>query len=299
MPEARGRLPKGETAQLALGGDSLEVSVQKGFIGKKLVPTLKLGLDQVVEAQVSKGHEPYTGSHRLQVRYTVDGEERELLFFTIHEDKVTEIQKKVVEFVAGRRELLERQRSEFEETRRLHLTQLYHSLELVDRLFEFVTLLGGEVDWPGLRETMDQLKLIQRDRETLESRQFSLSLDRLEAEMRMRHVGEIKTEVKAILETVLLGVSEASRHPNEWFNTRYHHLFVSTLYLLWQRELAGATGMEATVDAERLGQQADVLVSLVDAEYPRERAVGSEGFSRATLYYLVDRLTEVPFEPHL
>ncbi|MBN2336865.1 hypothetical protein JXL21_15020 [Candidatus Bathyarchaeota archaeon] len=297
MPEVRGKLLKGETAELALDGDTITVSVQRGLVGRKMVPTAEIKLEQVQETELSKGHKPYTGSQRLRLSYTAEGEAKELTFFTVYEEQITEIQSSVQGEITRRKELVERQRREFRETRELHLGQLYLNLDLADNLFKLAAGTGGKINWPGLQEVLTQLKLVQRDREGLEPSQYSVSLDKLEAELRERHVGAVKKEVFGLLEIVLRGVAEASKHPSEWFDKRYHHLFVSTFYLLWEKELGGYSGI-GEADAERLDMQMDVLVSLVNNEF-EDSVIGGETPGRERLYGLAERLQEVEFKPRI
>ena len=297
MPEVRGRLPKGQTARLELSEDRITVSIQRGFIGKKMIPYKDIPLGDVKNVELDSGQKPYTGSHRLRLEYAAEDGEDELLFYTVQEDQIKEVHSLISEDIARREEQLRRQMSEYRETRGLQLNMLYQDLELVDLLFDFAARLGGEIEWPYLHDALGRMRQVLREMEALGSSHYRFSLDGLESELGQRHVEEMKREVAGLLEVVLQGVTEASSHPVEWFNAGYHHLFVTTLFLLRNRELSGLTGAVDDSDERRLGQQVEALMALVGSEYLEMEDFGTEGFDRARLYSLVDLLVGVPFEP--
>jgi len=297
MPEVRGRLPKGQTAELELSGDRVSVSIQKGFISKKMIPYKDIPLGDVKNVELDSGLKPYTGSHRLRLEYTAEDGGDELSFFTIQEDQIREIYGRISEDIARREEQLRRQMSEYEETRGLQLNMLYQDLEIVDLLFDFVANLRGEIDWRYLHDTLGRMRMVLREMEALGSSHYRFSLDGLESELGQRHIKEMKGEAAGLLEVVLQGVTEASSHKWEWFNAKYHHLFVTTLFLMRNRELSGLTGAVDDSDERRLGQQVEALMALVGSECLEMMDFGTAGFDRARLYSLVDLLVGVPFEP--
>ena len=297
MPEARGRLSKGQTARLELSEDRISVSVQRGFIGKKMVPYKDIPLGDVNNVELYEGEKPFTGSQRLRLTYTAEGGGDELSFFTVQEDQIREIHGLISDDIARREEQLRRQMNEYMETREQQLNMLYQDLEIVDLLFDFAAGLVGEIEWRHLHDAMGRMSMVQREVEALGSSHYRFSLDGLELELRRRHVKEVKGEAAGLLEVVLQGVTEASSHPVEWFNAGYHHLFVSTLFLLRNMELSGLTGAVDDSDERRLGQQAEALMALVGSECLELEDFGAEGFDRARLYSLVDLLVGVPFEP--
>ncbi|MCK4400272.1 hypothetical protein KAV46_04750 [Candidatus Bathyarchaeota archaeon] len=297
MPEARGRLSKGQTAKLELNGDTISVSVLRGFIGKKMVPYKDLPLGDVNSVELYEGEKPFTGSQRLRLMYTAEDGGDELSFFTAQEDHIREIYGLIGEDIARREEQLRRQICEYMETRELQLNMLYQDLELVDSLFDFAAHLGGEIDWAYLYDALGRMRQVQLEMEALGSSHYRFSFDGLESELGRRHVEEMKREAAGLLEVALQGVTEASSNPVEWFNVGYHHLFVSTLFLLRNRELSGLTGAVDDSDERRLGQQVEALIALVGSECLEMTDFGAEGFDRARLYSLVDLLVGVPFEP--
>ena len=297
MPEARGRLSKGQTAKLELSEDRVSVSVLRGFIGKKMVPYKDLPLGDVNSVELYEGEKPFTGSQRLRLMYTAEDGGDELSFFTAQEDQIREIYELISEDIARREEQVRRQMSEYEETRELQLNMIYQDLEIVDLLFDFAAGLGGEIEWRHLHDTLGRMRMVQLEVEALGSSHYRFSLDELESELRQRHVEEMKGEAAGLLEVALQGVTEASSNPVEWFNAAYHHLFVSTLFLLRNRELSGVTGAVDDSEERRLGQQVEALMALVGSECLEMTDFGAEGFDRARLYSLVDLLVGVPFEP--
>jgi len=112
MPEARGRLQKGETARLELSGDRITVSVQRGFIGKKMVPYKEIQLGDVSGVELIEGEKPSTGPQRLRLIYTAE-DGGELSFYTAQEDQIREIHDLISDDIARRREHLRRQMSEY------------------------------------------------------------------------------------------------------------------------------------------------------------------------------------------
>jgi len=297
MPEIRGRLSKGQTAKLELSEDRVSVSIQRGFIGKKMIPYKDIPLGDVNSVELYEGEKPFTGSQRLWLMYTAEGGGDELSFFTAQEDQIREIHGLISDDIARREEQLRRQMSEYMETRELQLNMLYQDLEIVDLLFDFTAGLGGEIEWRHLHDTRGRMRTVQSEVEALGSSHYRFSLDGLESELGRRHVVEMKGEAAGLLEVVLQGVTEASSHQVEWFNAKYHHLFVSTLFLLRNRELSGVTGAVDDSDERRLGQQLEALMALVGSECLEMTDFGTEGFDRARLYSLVDLLMGVPFTP--
>lgn len=297
MPEIRGRLSKGQTAKLELSGDTISVSVLRGFIGKKMVQYKDIPLGDVNSVELYEGEKPFTGSQRLRLLYTAEDGGDELSFFTAQEDLIREIHELIGEDIARREEQLRRQMSEYLETRELQLNMLYQDLEIVDLLFDFTAGLGGEIEWRHLHDTLGRIRMVQREVDALGSSHYRFSLDGLESELRQRHVEEMKGEAAGLLEVALQGVTEASSHKLEWFNVGYHHLFVSTLFLLRNRELSGVTGAVDDSEERRLGQQVEALMALVGSECLEMTDFGAEGFDRARLYSLVDLLVGVPFTP--
>jgi hypothetical protein len=297
MPEVRGRLSKGQTAKLELNEGRVSVSVQTGFIGKKMTPYKALSLSDINSVELYEGEKPFTGSQRLRLMYTSEDEGGELSFYAAQEDQIREIYGIISDELARREEELRRQMSEYTETREQQLNMLYQDLEIVDLLFDFVVGLGGEIDWRSLHDAIGRMKMVQREMGDLGSSHYRFSLDGLESEMQGRHVEEMKREAAALLEVVLQGVTEASTHPVQWFNARYHHLFVTTLYLMRNRELSRLTGAVDEGGERRLGQQAEALLALVGSECLELEDFGAEGLDRARLYSLVDILAAVPFTP--
>jgi len=263
MPEARGRLPKGGTARLELSEGRITVSVQKGFIGKKMVPFKEIRLENVSGVELLEGEKPFKGSKRLGLKHEDMEGGGELVFYSAETDQIEEIHRLIVEELARREEELRRQMTEYTETRERQLNMLYQDLEMIDHIFDFVLGLGGEVDWRRLHDVLEGMR----------------------------------GEAAALLEVVLQGVTEASTHRQEWFNSRYHHLFASTLFLLRSRELARLTGAADEGGERRLSQQAEALMALVGSECPELEDYDVEGFDRARLYSLVDLLVGVPFTP--
>jgi hypothetical protein len=297
MPEARGRLSKGQTAKLELSEDRVSVSVLRGFIGKKMVPYKDIPLGDVNSVELYEGEKPFTGSQRLRLMYTAEDGGDELSFFTAQENQIREIYGLIGEDIARREEQLRRQICEYVETRELQLNMLYQDLELVDSLFDFAAHLGEEIDWAYLYDALGRMRQVQLEMEALGSSHYRFSFDGLESELGRRHVEEMKREAAGLLEVALQGVTEASSNPVEWFNVGYHHLFVSTLFLLRNRELSGLTGAVDDSDERRLGQQVEALIALVGSECLELEDFGAEGFDRARLYSLVDLLVGVPFKP--
>jgi len=297
MPEARGRLPKGGTARLELSEGRITVSVQKGFIGKKMVPFKEIRLENVSGVELLEGEKPFKGSKRLGLKHEDMEGGGELVFYSAETDQIEEIHRLIVEELARREEELRRQMTEYTETRERQLNMLYQDLEMIDHIFDFVLGLGGEVDWRRLHDVLEGMRQVHREMEALGSSHCGFSLDGLESELRSRHVKEMKGEAAALLEVVLQGVTEASTHRQEWFNSRYHHLFASTLFLLRSRELARLTGAADEGGERRLSQQAEALMALVGSECPELEDYNVEGFDRARLYSLVDLLVGVPFTP--
>jgi len=297
MPEIRGKLSKGETARLELSEDRVSVSVQRGFIGKKMVPYKEIPLGDVNSVELLEGEKPFTGSQRLRLMYTAEDGGDELSFYAAQEDQIREIYGLISEDIARREEQLRRQMSEYVETRELQLNMLYQDLELVDSLFDFAAHTGGEIDWPYLYDALGRMRTVQLEMEALGSSHYRFSLDGLESELGRRHVEEMKGEAAGLLEVALQGVTEASSNPVKWFNAGYHHLFVSTLFLMRNMELSGIKGAVDDSDERRLGQQVEALMALVGSECLELEDFGAEGFDRARLYSLVDLLVGVPFEP--
>ena len=297
MPEARGKLSKGETAELELSEDKISVSVQRGFIGKKMIPYKEITLSDISNVELYEGEKPFTGSQRLRLEYTAEDGGDELSFFTTQEDQIREIHGIISEDIARREEQLRRQIREYEETREQQLNMLYQDLEMVDLIFEFAAGLSGEIKWRYLHDTLGRMEQVQREMEVLGSSHYRFSLEGLESKLVQRHVKEMKNEAAGLLELVLHGVTEASSHPVEWFNTKYHHLFVSTLYLLRNGELSEVSEAVDDPDERRLGQQVEALMAIVGSECLELEDFGAEGFDRARLYSLVDLLVGVPFTP--
>jgi hypothetical protein len=297
MPEARGKLEKGETAKLELNENKITVSVQRGFIGKKMVPLKEISLENVSGVELHEGEKTFKGSQRLRLEYMGMDGGGELVFYSAQVDQIDEIHRIISDEITRREEELRRQIREYTETREQQLNMLYQDLEIVDLLFDFAAGLIGEIDWKYLQDAMGRMRMVQREMEALGSSHFRFSLDGLESELRSRHVEEMKGEAAALLEVVLLGITEASSHRLEWFNAKYHHLFVSTLFLLRNRELSGLTAPVDDFEERRLGQQVEALLALVGSECLKLEDFGAEGFDRARLYSLVDLLVSVPFTP--
>ncbi len=297
MPEARGRLPKGKTAELELSEDTISVSVRKGLVGRRMIPYKDIPLSAVNNVELFEGEKPGKGSQRLRLEYTAEDGGDELSFLSAQEDQIREIYGLISEDIARREEQLRRQMREYEETRELQLNMLYQDLEIVDLLFDFVAGLGGEIDWGYLHDTMGRMRMVQGEMDALGSSHYRFSLDELESGLGQRHVNEMKGEAAELLEVMLQGVTEASSHPLEWFNAKYHHLFMTTLLLMRDMELSAITGAVDDSDERRLGQQMEALMALVGSECLDMVDFGSEGFDRARLYSLVDLLLGVPFEP--
>ncbi|MCK4439300.1 hypothetical protein KAV47_09495, partial [Candidatus Bathyarchaeota archaeon] len=154
MPEVRGRLSKGQTAKLELSEDRVSVSVQRGFIGKKMIPYKDIPLGDVNSVELYEGEKPFTGSQRLRLMYTAEDGGDELSFFTAQENQIREIYGLIGEDIARREEQLRRQICEYMETRELQLNMLYQDLELVDSLFDFAAHLGEEIDWAYLYDAL-------------------------------------------------------------------------------------------------------------------------------------------------
>ncbi len=294
MPEALGKLPKGETARLELSEGRISVSVQRGFIGKKMVPYREIQLENVGGVELQEG-EKAKDPQKLRLTYMGMDGGGELVFSSTETEQIEEIHGVISDELARREEELHRQMNEYAETRERQLNMLYQDLELVDHLFDFVVGLGGEVEWPSLREALEGTKQVQREMEALGSSHYGFSVEGLETGLRGRHVDEMKGEAAALLEVVLQGVTEASAHRHQWFNAGYHHLFASTLFLLRNRELSGLVGAVDEGGERRLGQQAEALVASVGSECTGLEALDAEGFDRARLYSLVDLLLGVPF----
>jgi hypothetical protein len=294
MPEARGKLPKGETAKLELSEGRISVSVQRGFIGKKMVPYKEITLENVSGVELQEG-EKAKDPQRLGLTYEGMDGGGELVFYSAETEQIREIHGVISDELARREEELRRQMNEYAETRGRQLNMLYHDLEMTDHLFDLVVGLGGEVDWPSLRDALEGMKQVQREMEALGSSHYGFSVDGLESELHSRHVKEMKREAAALLELVLQGVTEASTHRHRWFNAGYHHLFASTLFLLRNRELSGLVGAVDEDGGRRLGRQAEALVASVGSECTGLEALDAEGFDRARLYSLMDLLLGVPF----
>jgi len=64
MPEAWGKLSKGQTAKLELSEDKISVSVQRGLIGRKMTPYKEIPLGDVNNVEL------YEGSHSSPPRRT-------------------------------------------------------------------------------------------------------------------------------------------------------------------------------------------------------------------------------------
>lgn len=297
MPEARGKLEKGETAKLELNENKITISVQRGFIGKKMVPLKEISLENVSGVELHEGEKTFKGSQRLRLEYMGMDGGGELVFYSAQVDQIDEIHRIISDEITRREEEMRRQIREYTETREQQLNMLYQDLEIVDLLFDFAAGLIGEIDWRYLQDAMERMRMVQREMEALGSSHFRFSLDGLESELRSRHVEEMKGEAAALLEVVLLGITEASSHRLEWFNAKYHHLFVSTLFLLRNRELSGLTAPVDDFEERRLGQQVEALLALVGSECLELEDFGAEGFDRARLYSLVDLLVSVPFTP--
>ena len=294
MPEARGKLPKGETARLELSEGRVSVSVQRGFIGKKMVPYKEITLENVSGVGLQEG-EKAKDPQRLGLTYEGMEGGGEFVFYSTETEQIREIHGVISDELARRKEELQRQMNEYAETRERQLNMLYHDLEMTDHLFDFVVGLGGEVDWPSLRDALEGMKQVQREMEALGSSHYGFSVEGLESGLRGRHVEELKGEAAALLEVVLQGVTEAATHRHQWFNARYHHLFASTLFLLRNRELSGLVGAVDEGGERRLGRQAEALVASVGSECTGLEALDAEGFDRARLYSLMDLLLGVPF----
>jgi hypothetical protein len=293
MPEAWGRLPEGETARLELSDKKITVLVQRGFIGKKMAPYREIQLDSISGVEFQEG-EKAKDPQRLRLTYTgVDG--GELVFYSAETEQIMEIHSVISDELARREEELQRQMNEYMKTRERQLNMLYQDLEMIDHLFDFILSLGGEVDWPRLRDALEGMKQVQSEMEALGSSHYGFSLEGLESELGSRHIDEMKKEAAELLELVLQGVTEASTHRHEWFNARYHHLFASTLFLLRNRELSGLVGAVDEGGERRLGQQAEALVASVGSECGGLEAFDAEGLDSTRLYSLVDLLLDAPF----
>jgi len=297
MPEARGRLEKGETARLELNEGRITVSVQRGFIGKKMVPLREISLENVSGVELLDGEKAFKGSRLLRLEYMGMDGGGELVFYSAQVDQIDEIHGLINDEIHRREEELRRQMSEYVETRDHQLNMLYQDLEIVDLLFDFAAGLIGEIDWGRLRGTLEGIKQVQREMEALGSSHYRFSLDGFEAGLQRRRVDELKRETVGLLEIALQGVTEASTHPVQWFNSKYHHLFVTTLYLLHNRELSGLTGASDDGMERRLGQQAEALLAAVGSECLELEDFGAEGFDSARLYQLMDLLLGVQFKP--
>ena len=297
MPEAWGKLSKGQTAKLELSEDRISVSVQRGLIGRKLTPYKEITLGDINNVELYEGEKPFTGSQRLRMMYSVEGGGDELSFFTAQEDQIREIHGIIREDIARREEQLRRQIIEYKETRERQLNMLYQDLEMVDLIFDFVVGLSGEIKWRYLHDTLGRMEQVQREMEALGSSHYRFSLEGLESKLVQRHVNEIKNEAAGLLELVLHGVTEASSHPVEWFNEKYHHLFVTTLFLMRNKEVSELIGVVDESGERRLGQQKEAVMALVGSECLEMEDFGAESFDRARLYSLVDLLGGVPFTP--
>ncbi len=294
MPEARGKLPKGETAKLELNNNKITVSVQRGFISKKMVPYTEIQLGNINDVELLEEDEAQ-GSKRLRLMYEGMDDSGELVFYSTDTDQIEEIHDLITDEISRREEQLRRQMIEYAETREHQLNMLYQDLEMIDRLFDFAAGLGGNVDWRHLHDALKGMKQIQREMEALGSSHYRFSLEGLESKLQSRHVKEMKSDVEGLLEVVLQGVTEASNHRHDWFNARYHHLFASTLFLLRNKELSKLTGEVDEGGERRLGQQAEALIALVGSECLELKNLDVEGFNRARLYSLVDMLSDAPF----
>ncbi len=294
MPEAKGKLPKGDTAGLELSENKIIVSVQRGFIGKKMVPLKEIQLENVSGVELLEGEKP---KDPQQLRLTYEGMDGggELVFNSTETDQITEIYGLIADEITRREEELQRQMTEYMETRERQLNMLYQDMEMTDHLFDFIQGLGGEVDWRRLRDALEGVKQVQREMEALGSSHYGFSLEEIESELHSRHTKEMKREAAAMLEVVLQGVTEASTQRHEWFNARYHHLFTSTLFLLRNKELSRLTEAADEDEERRLSQQAEALMALVGSECLELEDYDVEDFDRARLYSLVDLLLGVPF----
>jgi hypothetical protein len=295
MPEAKGKLPKGETAKLELNENKIIVSVQRGFISKKMVLLKEIRLENVSGVELLEGEKSFKGSKRLGLKHEGMDGGGELVFYSAETDQITEIHRLIIEELVRREEELQRQMTEYKETRERQLNMLYQDMEMTDQIFNFVLGLGGEVDWRRLHDTLEGTKQVQREMEAFGSSHYSFSLEGLESKLRSRHIKEMKNEAVELLEVVLQGVTEASTHRHRWFNSKYHHLFASTLFLLRNRELSRLTGAADENGERRLGQQAEALMALVGSECLELEDYDVEDFDRARLYSLVDLLLGVPF----
>jgi len=295
MPKVIGKLPTKETSELELTEEKITISIQRGLIGKKMIPYKDIPLNKVVRVWLEKGHEPFKDYHHMRIEYTTKDGEDELSFFTTNESQINEIYSLISENITKREELLRKQRKDFKDTRELQLNIAYQNLELVDYLFDFTSHLGGKIDWHYLHETLKRMKQIQNEMETLDSSHYRFNLDELESLLKQRQIKNMKSEIKTFLEIILQGVTEASSHKVDHFNSRYHHLLVTTLFLLRNRDLSELTDNVDETDESRLNQQVEALIALVGSERLEIMNYSTESFDRARLYSMVDFLMGVPF----
>jgi hypothetical protein len=203
MPEVIGKLPKGETGELLLDEDKITVSIQRGFIGKKMVPHKDIPLDKILGVWLKKSQEPFKDHHHLRLEYnSLDGE-NEFSFYTTNESQINEIFSLINEDIAKREDLLRRQRKDFEDTRTLQLNIAYQNLELADCLFDLASHLGEKIDWHYIHETLEKMKQIQHEMDTLASSHYRVNLDDLESEVNQRQTKNMKHEITGLLEIIL------------------------------------------------------------------------------------------------
>lgn len=154
MPEARGKLPKGETAKLELNNNKITVSVQRGFISKKMVPYTEIQLGNINDVELLEEDEAQ-GSKRLRLMYEGMDDSGELVFYSTDTDQIEEIHDLITDEISRREEQLRRQMIEYAETREHQLNMLYQDLEMIDCLFDFAAGLSGKVDWRRLHGVLE------------------------------------------------------------------------------------------------------------------------------------------------
>ena len=298
MAPIKGRLESRKNAIIELDGRELKISSGGGFLGGKPM-TQVIRLDDVETIEGSTGVKPYPDAAMVKLTYN-DGE---LAFFSVNKAPLQSLIKEAEAFVEKRAGLLVEMEKEFEHDREAHVELLFINLELVDALMSLVVSLQGSVDWERVERLFTQVMRVNQDRDNLtHMRPSHLSLDRLEDGLTERASDVIKSEVYDILFILSEICAEKAKHPEPWFNTSLHKLFLDALMILWSKQLEAITGEPLGETSDKIAMRLNELRQLVVEETGDEETKGidvSSPFveSRRILFEWVEMLQNVEFIP--
>jgi hypothetical protein len=255
MPEVVGKLINGQTAYLEFN-NYVKVITERGLFSKTREDYVSIYLPEISLIEMERGYKPYEKSYRLKIKY----QENELLFFTSNE-KILEVKDEITEAYNNYLEKIEEEKRNFYKIRKNHLAQISLNLELCDKLFKILLKLNGPVNWSGIEEDFKQFVMIYHDIEFIKEPQVhNITIKNMGQYIEFRHIEELFNEIFGLLDTIYRGNLQTSLNKVKYFNERYHKIFFSIIFMVWDHNLSKLTGLKP-IDKSNIERE---LISLSD-----------------------------------